>query len=277
MDEAGIETAYVTDNPFLIGPRFERFRRTLDISKSIFEQGEYRSWNVGIDKRPRGLERADRELPPPRARRHRGREADQGERRASTGGAGRPAVRRARAEGRHGGAARAEGQAAVLPGRRRIRPARGLERAHHLQAALRGPRGRRADPALQDAVLEGRGPRRDGGAGRARARAVRRRADLHRRLDRPPAEPARRPGAGGQDGRLLPVGPRHPARRARPDGQGELDARQGDPRRAVHHPPPGGEAGRRDERLLRLHPRRGAHDAVLPGHHRARAGWTART
>jgi arylsulfatase A-like enzyme len=50
MDAGGIETAYVTDNPFLIGPRFERFRRTLDHSKSIFEQGEYRSWNVGIDK-----------------------------------------------------------------------------------------------------------------------------------------------------------------------------------------------------------------------------------
>jgi arylsulfatase A-like enzyme len=49
MDPAGIETAYVTDNPFLIGPRFERFRRTLDLSKSIFEQGEYRSWNIGID------------------------------------------------------------------------------------------------------------------------------------------------------------------------------------------------------------------------------------
>ena len=50
MDLAGIETAYVTDNPFLVGPRFKRFRGTLDHSKSIFEQGEYRSWNVGIDK-----------------------------------------------------------------------------------------------------------------------------------------------------------------------------------------------------------------------------------
>ena len=29
LDDAGIETAYVTDNPFLIGPRFERFRGTL--------------------------------------------------------------------------------------------------------------------------------------------------------------------------------------------------------------------------------------------------------
>jgi arylsulfatase A-like enzyme len=49
MDAGGIETAYVTDNPFLIGPRFERFRKTLDLSKSIYEQGEYRSWNIGID------------------------------------------------------------------------------------------------------------------------------------------------------------------------------------------------------------------------------------
>jgi arylsulfatase A-like enzyme len=50
MDEAGIETAYVTDNPFLIGPRFERFRRTLDISTPIYEQGEYRVWNLGVVK-----------------------------------------------------------------------------------------------------------------------------------------------------------------------------------------------------------------------------------
>jgi arylsulfatase A-like enzyme len=50
MDEAGIETAYVTDNPFLIGPRFARFRGTLDQATPIYEQGEYRSWNVGIDR-----------------------------------------------------------------------------------------------------------------------------------------------------------------------------------------------------------------------------------
>ena len=29
LHDAGIETAYVTDNPFLVGPRFERFRGTL--------------------------------------------------------------------------------------------------------------------------------------------------------------------------------------------------------------------------------------------------------
>jgi arylsulfatase A-like enzyme len=50
MDMAGVETAYVTDNPFLIGPRFERFRRTLDISTPIYDQGEYRGWNVGVDR-----------------------------------------------------------------------------------------------------------------------------------------------------------------------------------------------------------------------------------
>jgi len=50
LDDAGIRTAYVTDNPFLIGPRFERFRRTLDISRPVFLQGEYRSWNMGVDK-----------------------------------------------------------------------------------------------------------------------------------------------------------------------------------------------------------------------------------
>jgi arylsulfatase A-like enzyme len=50
MDAGGIETAYVTDNPFLVGPRFERFRRTLDLSRPIYAQGEYRVWNVGVAK-----------------------------------------------------------------------------------------------------------------------------------------------------------------------------------------------------------------------------------
>ena len=65
MDAAGVETAYVTDNPFLIGPRFERFRKTLDISKSIFEQGDYRNWNKGIDhSRVASREQIDRYLLP---------------------------------------------------------------------------------------------------------------------------------------------------------------------------------------------------------------------
>jgi arylsulfatase A-like enzyme len=50
MGLAGVETAYVTDNPFLIGPRFERFRKTVDISKPIYLQGEYRNYNRGVDR-----------------------------------------------------------------------------------------------------------------------------------------------------------------------------------------------------------------------------------
>jgi arylsulfatase A-like enzyme len=50
LDDAGIETAYVTDNPFLVGPRFERFRKTLDQVKPIYDQAEYRVWNIGVDK-----------------------------------------------------------------------------------------------------------------------------------------------------------------------------------------------------------------------------------
>ena len=50
MQQAGIETAYVTDNPFLIGPRFADFRRTLDTSRPIYLQGEYRSWNTPLKK-----------------------------------------------------------------------------------------------------------------------------------------------------------------------------------------------------------------------------------
>jgi arylsulfatase A-like enzyme len=53
LDDAGIETAYVTDNPFLVGPRFERFRGTLDTSKPIYDQAEYRVWNIGVDKNKR--------------------------------------------------------------------------------------------------------------------------------------------------------------------------------------------------------------------------------
>ncbi|MEJ7826523.1 MAG: sulfatase [Solirubrobacteraceae bacterium] len=50
MRDAGVETAYVTDNPFLIGPRFADFRSTLDISKPIYLQGEYRVWNQLLGK-----------------------------------------------------------------------------------------------------------------------------------------------------------------------------------------------------------------------------------
>jgi arylsulfatase A-like enzyme len=51
MGEAGIETAYCTDNPFLIGPRFANFRRTLDEVRPSFSQGAYRFLNKPF-KRP---------------------------------------------------------------------------------------------------------------------------------------------------------------------------------------------------------------------------------
>jgi arylsulfatase A-like enzyme len=46
LGEAGVETAYVTDNPFLVGPRYVDFRRTLDIGRPDFSQGAYRAFNT---------------------------------------------------------------------------------------------------------------------------------------------------------------------------------------------------------------------------------------
>jgi len=57
MRDAGIETAYVTDNPFLIGPRFADFRSSLDIAKPIYLQGEYRVWNTLLGKDERASKR----------------------------------------------------------------------------------------------------------------------------------------------------------------------------------------------------------------------------
>jgi arylsulfatase A-like enzyme len=45
LGAAGISTAYVTDNPFLVGPRYTDFRRTLDIARPDFSQGAYRAFN----------------------------------------------------------------------------------------------------------------------------------------------------------------------------------------------------------------------------------------
>jgi arylsulfatase A-like enzyme len=50
LGEAGIETAYVTDNPFLVGPRYESFRRTLDIARPDFSQGSYRDYNTPFNR-----------------------------------------------------------------------------------------------------------------------------------------------------------------------------------------------------------------------------------
>lgn len=45
MSEAGVETAYVTDNPFLVGPRYVDFRRTLDLAHPDYSQASYRAFN----------------------------------------------------------------------------------------------------------------------------------------------------------------------------------------------------------------------------------------
>jgi arylsulfatase A-like enzyme len=63
MGQAGIETAYCTDNPFLIGPRFANFRRTLDEVKPSFSQGAYRFLNKPF-KRPATRSAIERYLLP---------------------------------------------------------------------------------------------------------------------------------------------------------------------------------------------------------------------
>ena len=56
-------TAYVTDNPFLVGPRFANFRRTLDYSRPDYGQGAYRFLNKPF-KRPAPRSAIERYLLP---------------------------------------------------------------------------------------------------------------------------------------------------------------------------------------------------------------------
>ena len=63
MGEAGIETAYCTDNPFLVGPRFGNFRRTLDEVRPSYSQGAYRFLNKPF-KRPAPRSSIERYLLP---------------------------------------------------------------------------------------------------------------------------------------------------------------------------------------------------------------------
>ncbi len=63
LGESGVETAYCTDNPFLIGPRFSNFRRTLDWVKPSYSQGAYRFLNKPF-KRPAPRSAIDRYLLP---------------------------------------------------------------------------------------------------------------------------------------------------------------------------------------------------------------------
>jgi arylsulfatase A-like enzyme len=63
LGEAGVETAYCTDNPFLVGPRFSNFRRTLDFVKASYSQGAYRFLNKPF-KRPAPRSAIERYLLP---------------------------------------------------------------------------------------------------------------------------------------------------------------------------------------------------------------------
>jgi arylsulfatase A-like enzyme len=63
LGEAGVETAYCTDNPFLVGPRFANFRRTVDWARPSYSQGAYRFLNKPF-KRPAPRSAIERYLLP---------------------------------------------------------------------------------------------------------------------------------------------------------------------------------------------------------------------
>ena len=63
LGEADVETAYCTDNPFLIGPKVCNFRRTLDVVKPSYSQGAYRFLNKPF-KRPATRSTIERYLLP---------------------------------------------------------------------------------------------------------------------------------------------------------------------------------------------------------------------
>ena len=63
LGEAGVETGYCTDNPFLVGPRFANFRRTLDFVRPSYSQGAYRFLNKPF-KRPAPRSAIERYLLP---------------------------------------------------------------------------------------------------------------------------------------------------------------------------------------------------------------------
>jgi len=63
LGNAGIKTAYCTDNPFLVGPRYETFRRTVDFARPDYSQGAYRAFNRPF-KRPAARVEIDRYMLP---------------------------------------------------------------------------------------------------------------------------------------------------------------------------------------------------------------------
>ncbi|MDQ3435284.1 MAG: sulfatase-like hydrolase/transferase [Actinomycetota bacterium] len=63
LGKAGVNTAYCTDNPFIIGPRYAEFRRTLDMARPDYSQGHYRAFNKPFT-RPAAREEIEKYLLP---------------------------------------------------------------------------------------------------------------------------------------------------------------------------------------------------------------------
>ena len=63
LGKAGVNTAYCTDNPFIVGPRFAEFRRTLDMARPDYSQGAYRAFNKPFT-RPAAREEIEKFLLP---------------------------------------------------------------------------------------------------------------------------------------------------------------------------------------------------------------------
>lgn len=63
LGKADVNTAYCTDNPFIIGPRYAEFRRTLDMARPDYSQGHYRAFNKPFT-RPAAREEIEKYLLP---------------------------------------------------------------------------------------------------------------------------------------------------------------------------------------------------------------------
>lgn len=63
LGKANVNTAYCTDNPFIVGPRYAEFRRTLDMARPDYSQGAYRAFNKPFT-RPAAREEIEKYLLP---------------------------------------------------------------------------------------------------------------------------------------------------------------------------------------------------------------------
>ena len=276
MGEAGVETAYCTDNPFLVGPRFGNFRRTLDFARPSYSQGAYRFLNKPF-KRPAPRSAIERYLLPKL-----NNSLEVGRLRSHVGW---NSIYR-HTERQYPAARVMRSGMNLLDDLKRKRPfflgVDSFDPHEPLDAptayvdrfgtAPRGIEKQGIEPIqpfetpyswvvevdLDDETIE-RGPR-----------PLRRRDHLRGRLDRPADEQAGRREAARRDRRVLHLRPRPDARRGRGGGEGRGPGPVAHLPRALHDPAPGGQARGRAQRLLRLHPRRGAHAALLHGHPGAR-------